>query len=66
MDSPDHSPVVIDFILTSDKKYTIWRLNIEILNQKRGQIRMDKQEYKDENDNGECPHCLCGTTAKHF
>ena len=53
MDLSDHSPVVMDFIISSEKKETIWRLNIEIFNQKRQQIRMDIKEYTDENDNGE-------------
>lgn len=49
----DHAPVYMDVTLDTDKKSTVWRLNTGILGQMRQQIRMDIEQYFDENDNGE-------------
>lgn len=53
MDLSDHAPITIDLALGFEKRSTVWRLNLGILNKLRQQIQEDIKEYFNNNDNGE-------------
>lgn len=54
-DISDHSAISLTVHLNSRKIYTVWRLNVGILNNKANveQIREEIKRYIEENDNGD-------------